>query len=62
MVLHVAGALLMEYLLEKEALCFGFGKLIQKRRFVFVILLTWVNVSMSQRSRIFLQGNVPLAK
>ena len=37
----------MEHFLE------GFGKLSQKRRFVFVTLLTWVNVPMSLWSNSF---------
>ena len=41
-VLHLAGTL-MEHLLEGSE---GFGKLTQKRRFVFVTLLIWVNVPM----------------
>ena len=45
-VLHLAGAL-MEHFLKESALLKGFGKLTQKRRFVFDTLLTLVNVPMS---------------
>ena len=38
---------LMEHFLDGSALFKGFGKLTQKRRFVFVILLIWVIVQMS---------------
>ena len=38
----------------KEIVSSGFGKLIQKRRFVFVTLLIWVNAQQ------LLQGNIPL--
>ena len=44
-VLHLASAL-MEYLLEESAPFKGFGKLAQKRIFVFVTLLIWVIVPM----------------
>ena len=40
--------------LLKEIVSSGFGKLIQKRRFVFVTLLIWVNAQQ------LLQGNIPL--
>ena len=45
-VLHLSGAL-TEPFLEGSALFKGFGKLTQKRRFVFVTLLIWANVLMS---------------
>ena len=45
-VLHLSGAL-TEPFLEGSALFKGFGKLTQKRTFVFVTLLIWANVLMS---------------
>ena len=61
-IFHLAGAL-MEHLLDEtylmEVLHYGFGKLTQKIRFVFITLLIWVNIPNILMEKYF-QGNVPL--
>ena len=46
----------MEHFLEGISPLLGFGKLTQRRRFVFVTLLIWVNVP------IYLNGAIPSRK